>query len=173
MPDRVQKPMRKIREKYILNPVPVVEVEPQDEFCHEDRIPPAEPKPAFRKRQRSSSSLQQHQPYAKKQKVVAGKTKCTQCDREFDDCEFRRHNKIEHNLHCDKCSLMFVDVTSFLQHFKSHHENQERENPRRQSQHRSKKKQNPPVECLKDNSRKNSSAGLSTQQIHDGENPRC
>ena len=106
MPDRVQKPVKKIKikEKYILAPV---EVEPLDEICNEGRKSPAEPKPTSRKRPRS---LQQHQPPAKKQKAVTRKTKCTQCSREFDDCEFRRHNKIEHSLHCDHCSLMFVDV---------------------------------------------------------------
>ena len=119
MPYRIQKPMRKIKEKYILNPA-LVEVEPRDEICNEDRKSPAEPEPADRKRRRSSTSLQQHQPSVKKQKKAV--TMCTLCSREFDDSEFRRHNKIEHSLGCShqNCPLMFVDVPSLCQHLKSH-----------------------------------------------------
>ena len=130
---------KKLKEKFIIskNTLPL-EVEPLDEICNEGRISPGEAKEAARKRKRSSSShnlrLDHLKPSAKKQKSVksvTGKTRCTQCSREFDDSEFRRHNKIEHNLGCSFCHLMFVDVSSLSTHLKSHQAGETEQNSSR------------------------------------------
>ena len=127
---------KSLKEKFILTAEPV-DVE---EIGKTGRKSPADPKPAVKKRRRSSSSnlnnsnldATNHQPAAKKPKPVRGKILCTQCDREFDECEFRRHNKINHNLQCshEDCPLVFVDVPNLSHHLRSH---QDLEKPRPQT----------------------------------------
>ena len=98
--------------------------------CNEGRKSPSDLKPSTRKRKLSSSSnlnspspsLQPLHPGVKKPKSVNSKILCTQCNGEFNEGEFRRHNKIEHNLSCSHqgCHLTFVDDLSRSHHLKSH-----------------------------------------------------
>ena len=150
MPARLTKRMK---EKFILT-----EAKSQSE----GRKAPSDPKPAVRKRNRSSSShpdnpsLQQLQPADKKARLVSEKILCTQCSLEFNEGEFRRHNKIAHNLKCsyDDCSLMFVDVSSLSHHLKSHQGEDEGQHP--QSPGKIGKAR---VACLKDDGKSPLAAG--------------
>ena len=107
---------RKIREKFITKLPSSPFKECIDAVVTEEVEVPSSPTRG-KKRKRSDCSSSEKPPVKKQ----LGRSLCTQCNTEFTENDFRRHNRLEHDVACSECEDKFVDNESLVSHRKKVH----------------------------------------------------